>query len=65
MTDYFHVNDTVDYHAIIGGKVTSTGHVVRAVRLSPNNFGRPVAWITGRVDCVAMDALTKSAGGKA
>jgi len=63
MTDYFQINAVVDFHAVVGGPVTSRGHVVTATRHTPGT--RPVAWITGRVGCVVMDALTKSAGGGA
>ena len=54
------VGDKVDYHSVIGGPVTSTGHIVRTVQLAPNNFGRDVAWITDKAGCVACDALTPS-----
>lgn len=50
------VGDVVDYHSIIGGEITSTGHTVRAVQMS--EAGYPVAWITGKSGYVACDALT-------
>lgn len=50
----------VDYHSIVGGPVTSTGHTIRAVERRPNNYGRDVAWVTGKAGCVALDALTPS-----
>jgi hypothetical protein len=51
-------DDRVHYHSIIGGPVTSTGHVVKAV--STLASGEPVAWITGKVGCVSCDALTQA-----
>ncbi len=50
--------DTVDYHSIIGGPVTSTGHQIRLFDLAPNDFGQNVAWITGKSGCVALTALS-------
>jgi hypothetical protein len=55
------VGDKVDYHSIIGGPVTSKWHTVQTVQLAPNNFGRAVAWISGKSGCVALDALTHTA----
>ena len=54
----FMVGDKVDYHSVIGGPVTSTGHTILAVERKPNNYGRDVAWISGRAGCVALDALS-------
>jgi hypothetical protein len=54
------VGDTVDYHSIIGGPVTSTGHEIKEILLMPNNFGRDVAWVTKKAGCVALEALTKA-----
>ena len=54
------VGDKVDYHSVVGGPVTSTGHTIRAVERKPNNYGCDVAWITGKAGCVALDALTPS-----
>jgi hypothetical protein len=51
--------DEVNYHSIIGGDVTSTGHKVKAIDMAPNNFGGNVAWITGKSGCVAIEALSK------
>ena len=53
-------DDLVDYHSIIGGEVTSTGHQVKVIERAPNNYGRDVAWITGKRGCVALGALSKS-----
>lgn len=50
------VGDIVDYHSIIGEKITSTGHKVRAVQMS--DAGYPVAWLEGKSGCVHVDALT-------
>lgn len=46
----------VNYHAIIGGPVTSTGHIV--LTTYPLGHGEVVARITGKSGCVALDALT-------
>jgi hypothetical protein len=54
------VGDIVDYHSIIGGAVTSQGHVIEKIVPTPNNFGIAVAWITGKSGCVALKAITKS-----
>ena len=50
--------DEVNYHDIIGGKITSTGHKIKTIELAPNNYGCDVAWITGKSGCVAMRALS-------
>lgn len=52
------IGDTVNYHSIIGGPVTSTGHKVTQLDYAPNNFGCDVAWITDKTGCVAVRALT-------
>jgi hypothetical protein len=52
------VGSIVNYHAIIGGPVTSEGHEVKAIERTPNNYGRDVAWITMKAGCVALDALS-------
>jgi hypothetical protein len=57
MTD-IKVGDLVDYHGIIGGSVTSIGHVVTKIIEEPNNFGIRVAFITWKTGCVAVAALT-------
>lgn len=57
MTDV-KIGDTVNYHSIIGGPVTSTGHKVTELEYAPNNFGCDVAWITGKRGYVAIRALT-------
>jgi hypothetical protein len=55
---YFEVGDTVNYHSIIGGPVTSTGHTIRLICMEPNDFGCNVAWVTGISGCVAIEALS-------
>jgi hypothetical protein len=50
--------DTVNYHSMIGGEVTSSGHKITTINLAPNNFGGDVAWITGKSGCVSMAALS-------
>lgn len=52
--------DKVDYHSIIEGPITSKDHTVGKVLPMPNNFGRPVAWITGKSGCVAVSSLSKA-----
>jgi hypothetical protein len=51
------VGDVVNFHSIIGGPVTSTGHTVTALYPMPNNFGCDCAMITGHAGVVALDAL--------
>lgn len=50
--------DTVNYHAVIGGEVTSTDHTVKSIELAPDNYGEDVAWITNKSGCVALAALS-------
>ena len=52
------IGNKVNYHAVIGEGVTSTGHTVKAIELMPNNYGSDVAWITGKSGCVCMEALS-------
>ena len=47
---------SVDYHAIIGDEVTSSGHTIEAIDKLPS--GVRVAWISGKSGCVALEALT-------
>lgn len=54
------VGDSVNFHALINGPITSTGHVITSIHLMPNNFGEDVAWITEKTGCVALAALTKT-----
>ncbi len=50
--------DRVNYHSVIGEGATSRHHIVKNVEYGPNDYGWPVAWITGKVGCVAIDALS-------
>lgn len=52
------VGDIVNYHSIIGGEITSTGHEITHIEKEPNNFGCDVSWITKKSGCVAIDALS-------
>jgi len=52
------INDVVNYHSMIGGEVTSTGHTVTAIQYAPNNYGCDVAWITNHSGCVSLNALS-------
>ncbi len=61
MKTKFEQGDTVNFHAIIGGPITSTDHEIMSIVRVPNNFGCDVAWITGHSGCVALDALSKTA----
>jgi len=49
------VGDKVDYHCIIGGDITSTGHEVKSIG---EMCGSKVAWITDKSGCVDIKALT-------
>lgn len=57
-TRSFKKGDKVNYHSIIGGPVTSTGHEIKTIQLEPNNFSSDVAWVTGKSGCVALEALS-------
>ncbi|MBT3488327.1 MAG: hypothetical protein HOI61_00860 [Gammaproteobacteria bacterium] len=48
----------MNYHSVIGGPVTSTGHEIRTIEKMPNNYGSDVAWITGKSGCVDLDSLS-------
>ncbi len=52
------VGDKVNYHSLIGGPVTSTGHEVTDIEEQPNNYGSDVAWVTNKRGCVAVAALS-------
>ena len=54
------VGELMDFHSLIGGEVTSTGHTVTEVWPRPNNFGCDVARISGRSGWVATAALTRA-----
>lgn len=63
--DWPQVGDVVDYHAIIGGKISIYGTRVRYVQDMPSvdvPGGRRVAWIDGKSGCVAVEALTPHKG---
>lgn len=51
----FKVGDKVDFHTIVGGRITSTDHIVAYV---DKLCGMNVYWITGYVACVDEDNLT-------
>ncbi len=52
------IGDKVNYHSIIDGPVTSTGHMIIDIDYAPNNFGCDVAWITNKVGSIAIRALS-------
>ena len=52
------VGDRVNYHAVIGGPVTSTNHIIKVIDKMPNNYGSDIAWITDKSGCVALTALS-------
>jgi hypothetical protein len=52
------VGDKVDYHSLVGGEVTSTGHEVTELYPKPNNFGCDCAMITGKSGVVNVAALS-------
>lgn len=54
----FKIGDEVSYHSIIGGPATSHCHMITAIEFAPNNYGCDVAWISGKIGCVAMQALS-------
>ncbi len=52
------IGDTVNYHSIIGGEITSKDHTIKDIVKQPNNFGCDVAWITNKSGCVSLEALS-------
>lgn len=54
------IGDKVDYHATIGGEITSYNHEVTWIGRKPNNFGCDVAKISGKAGVVALKALTRA-----
>ena len=58
-TQKFECGDIVNYHAIIGGPVTSTGHKVTFI-VQKERIVREqsTAWITNKSGCVALEALS-------
>jgi hypothetical protein len=52
--------DLVNYHAIIGGDVSSMGHRVESV--FPAASGHMVAFISGKRGHVAIEALSRASG---
>ena len=50
------VGDIVNYHSVIGGKITSSGHTVTAIE---KRYGQWIAWITGKSVYVSIRALSK------
>lgn len=52
----FKIGDTVNYHSIIGGAITSTGHEITNIGEA---CGDIVAWISNKSGCVSLDALSK------
>ena len=57
-SEYFKVGDKVNYHSIIGGKITTTDHEITSLMFEPNDFGTDVARITNKSGYVALDALS-------
>ena len=54
----FSPGDKVDYHSTPGGPITSKDHTIKKVFPIPNEYGRDVAWISGKSGFVSCDALT-------
>ena len=52
------IGDKVNYHSIIGGPVSTRGHIIEDIEYAPNNYGCDVAWISDKRGCVAMRALS-------
>lgn len=51
----FKVGGKVNYHSIIGGGITSTGHEITNIGEA---CGDVVAWITNKSGCVSLEALS-------
>lgn len=57
MKEKIKAGDVVSYSSVIGGPVTSTGHVVECVLHQPNNFGTDEAWIKGKSGCGIKEGM--------
>lgn len=62
MVKQLNVGDIVDYHSFVGGEITSRDHKIYAIGTLPS--GQKVAWITGKIRCVHILAITKKEGSK-
>ena len=49
------IGDIVNYHSVIGGPVTSSGHKVKQIAYLNDQI---VAYITGKSGCVSIKALS-------
>jgi hypothetical protein len=56
------IGDLVNYHAKIGGPVTSTDHVIRSI--IKDSAGQEVAVISGKRGIVSLDALSPRLNGQ-
>jgi len=54
------VGDKVDYSSVVGMGLTSLDHVIKSIKLMPNNFGCDVAWVSGKSSCVDIEHLLLS-----
>ena len=54
----YKIGDKVNYHALAGGAVTSTGHEITHIQPEPNNYGCDVAFISGKSGCVDISHLS-------
>ena len=52
------IGDKVNYHAIIGGEITSKNHIVKLIGDIPS--AKNVVWITKKSGCVSFKALSKA-----
>lgn len=57
MSKRLKVGDTVNYHSIIGGEITSKDHKINYIGQLAN--GQKVAWITNKVGAVHIKAISK------
>ena len=57
MSKRLKVGDTVNYHSIIGGEITSKDHKINHIGYLGSN--QKVAWITNKVGAVHIKALSK------
>ena len=54
----FNIGDRVNYHALIDGPVTSTGHEVTHIASIPSSNNVPMVWISGKAGCVHPYSLS-------
>ena len=57
MSKKLKVGDTVNYHSVIGGSITSRNHKIEYLGSLIN--GEKIAWITKKDSVISIEALSK------